>query len=104
MLFLPTWSLCFKKYTHVIIILKSRQRIKNKDIASGFSLSPHCSFDATKNKLDYYKGKDYMKIFCKDLKEHVTKIINYEKTEMIPLTIVESKSQSKILLYMPKKF
>ena len=44
-----------------------------------------------------------MKIFCKDLKEHVTKIINYEKTEMIPLTIVASKSQSKILLYMPKK-
>ena len=44
-----------------------------------------------------------MKIYCKDLKGHVTKIINYEKTEMIPLTIVESKSQSKILLYMPKK-
>ena len=27
-----------------------------------------------------------MKNFCLDLKEHVTKIINYEKKEMIPLT------------------
>ena len=28
-----------------------------------------------------------MKKFCKDLKEHATKIINYEKKkEMIPLT------------------
>ena len=27
-----------------------------------------------------------MKIVCLDLREHVTKIINYEKKEMIPLT------------------
>ena len=27
-----------------------------------------------------------MKNFCEDLKKHVTKIINYEKKEMIPLT------------------
>ena len=27
-----------------------------------------------------------MKIFCKDLKDQVMKIINYEKKEMIPLT------------------
>ena len=27
-----------------------------------------------------------MKNFCLDLKTHVTKIINYEKKEMIPLT------------------
>ena len=26
-----------------------------------------------------------MKNFCLDLREHVTKIINYEKKEMIPL-------------------
>ena len=29
--------------------------------------------------------------FCKDLKEHATKIINYEKQEMIPLTSEERK-------------
>ena len=33
-----------------------------------------------KNKLDRYRGKDCMKRFCKDLKEHVTKIINYKKS------------------------
>ena len=27
-----------------------------------------------------------MEKFCKDLREHVMKIINYEKKEMIPLT------------------
>ena len=39
----------------------------------------HCSFDATKNKLDYYRGKNCMKNFCLDLREHATKVINYEK-------------------------
>ena len=27
-----------------------------------------------------------MKNFCLDLKEHATKLINYEKREMIPIT------------------
>ena len=30
-----------------------------------------------------------MKKFCKDLREHAIKIINYEKKKMIPLTIKE---------------
>ena len=30
-----------------------------------------------------------MKKFCKDLREHSTKIINYEKKKMIPLTTKE---------------
>ena len=33
-----------------------------------------------------------MKKFCVDLKEHLTKIINYEKNEMIPLRNEENKS------------
>ena len=49
-----------------------------------------CSFDATKNKLDYYRGKDCIERFCKDLKEHLTKIINYKK-EMMPLTNEEKE-------------
>ena len=52
---------------------------KNKQTPSGYSLFTHCSFDVLENKLDYYRGEDSMKKFCKDLKEHVTKIINYEK-------------------------
>ena len=45
----------------------------NKHTASGYSLFTHCSFDETKNKLDYYRGEDCMKKFCKDLREHATK-------------------------------
>ena len=52
----------------------------NKHTPSGYSVFTQCSFDATKNKLDCYRGKDCIKTFCKDLKEHATKIINYEKT------------------------
>ena len=58
----------------------------NKHTPSGYSLFTPCSFDTTKNKLDYYRGKNCMKNFCLDLREHATKIINYEKKEMIPLT------------------
>ena len=43
-----------------------------------------------------------MKNFCLDLKEHVTKIINYEKKEMIPLAKEERKihcRQQKCYIY-----
>ena len=36
-----------------------------------------------------------MKKFCKDLREHATKIINYEKKNMIPLTIKEEIDYNK---------
>ena len=49
-----------------------------------------------------------MKNFCLDLKQHVTKIINYEKKEMTPLTKKEEKMHNKQkvkgLLCMQKKF
>ena len=67
----------------------------NKHTPSGYSLFTHCSFDRTKNKLDYYRGKNCMKNFCLDLREHATKIINYEKKEMIPLTKKEQKKHNK---------
>ena len=51
----------------------------NKHTISGYSLFTRCSFDTTKNKFDYYRGKNCMKDFCLDLREHATKIINYEK-------------------------
>ena len=35
----------------------------NKHVPSGYSLFTHCSLDKTKNKLDYYRGKDCMKRF-----------------------------------------
>ena len=67
----------------------------NKYAPSGYSLFTHCSFDTTKNKLDYYRGKNYMKNFFLDLREHATKKINYEKKEMIPLTKKEEKKHNK---------
>ena len=51
----------------------------NKHKPSGYSIFTHCSSDKSKNKLNYYRGEDCMKKFCKDLREHATKIINYEK-------------------------
>ena len=51
----------------------------NKHIPSGYSLFTHCSFDKSKNKRDYYRGKDCMKKFCKDLRTHATKIITKRK-------------------------
>ena len=58
---------------------------------SGHSLFTHCSFDTTKNKLDYYRGKNCKKNVCLNLKEHATHVINYEKNEMILLTKEETK-------------
>ena len=67
----------------------------NKHSPSGYSLFTHCSFDKAKSKLDYYRGDNCMKKFCKDLREHATKIINYEKKDMIPLTKKEEKHHNK---------
>ena len=57
-----------------------------KHTPSGYSIFTSCSFDESKNILNYYRGKDCMKKFCKDLRIHATKIINYEKKKVISLT------------------
>ena len=76
----------------------------NKHTPSGYSLFTHCSFDKTKNKLNYYRGIDCMKKFCKDLREHATKIINYEKKKMMPLTTKEEINHNKqIICYICQK-
>ena len=67
----------------------------NKHTPPGYSIFTHCSFDESKNKLNYYKKDDCMNKFCKDLRENVTKIINYEKKKMIPLTTEEKIYHNK---------
>ena len=67
----------------------------NKHTPSGYSLFTDCSFDKTKNNLDCNRGEDSMKKLCKDLREHATKIINYDKKDMIPLTKKEEKNNNK---------
>ena len=66
----------------------------NKHTPSGYSL------------FDYYRGKDCMKKFCKDLREHATKIINYEKKDMIPLTKKEEENHNnqKVCYICKKEF
>ena len=54
----------------------------NKHTPSGYSIFTHCSFDKSKNKLNYYRCEDCMKKFCKDLREHATKIINYNNQKV----------------------
>ena len=50
----------------------------NKHTPSDYSLFTHCLCEATKNKLDCYRGKDCVERFSKDSKEHA-KIINFGK-------------------------
>ena len=83
----------------------STTKIK-KHTPSGYSLFTQCSFDNSKNKLNYYRGEDCMKKFCKDLRTHATKIINYEKKKMISLTIKEEiyHNKQKICYICKKEF
>ena len=78
----------------------------NKHTPSGYSIFTSCSFDESRNKLNYYRGKDCMKKFCKDLKEHATRIINYEKKKIIPLTKEEkiNHNDQKICYICKKEF
>ena len=90
---------------------KSSTQKMNKHTPSGYLFFTKCSFDSTKNKLDCYRGKDFvriekicMKSFCKDLKEPSTEIINYEKRKKVPLNYEENKSSEKQkVLYMQKR-
>ena len=76
----------------------------NKHTPSGYSIFTHCSFDKSKSKLNYYRGEDCMTKFCKDLREHATKIINYEKKDRIPLTKKEEENyNNRIVCYICKK-
>ena len=78
----------------------------NKHTPSGYSIFTHCSFDESKNKLNYYRGDDCMKKFCKDLRIHATKIINYEKKKMISLATEEKihYNKQKICYICKKEF
>ena len=78
----------------------------NKHTPSGYSIFTSCSFDESKNKINYSIGDDCMKNFCKDLREHAMKIINYEKKRMVPLTTEEKihYNKQKICYICKKEF
>ena len=68
---------------------------KAKHKTSGYSRVTCCSFDKSKTEWNYYRGKDCMERFCKDLRDQAMKIINYKKKETIPLTVEEKESYEK---------
>ena len=80
---MQTLNVCLKKCIHVKIILKNLTQRKK--------LSIHLQVNPSKNELGYYRGKDCMEQFCKDLRENAIKIINYEKKEIISLTDEETE-------------
>ena len=68
---------------------------KSKLKPSGYAWSLICSFDDTRNKQYFYRGKDCIENFCKDLKKLGKEIINFKKKEMKPLTNKEITSCEK---------
>ena len=68
---------------------------KAKHKLSGYSRVTCCSFDKSKTEWNYYRGKDCMERFYKDLWDQAMKIIDYEKKEIIPLTDEEKESYEK---------
>ena len=58
----------------------TEKKAKNKP--SGYSQCSICSFDDTKNRRYFYREKDCVEKFYKDLKELGTEIVNFEENEM----------------------
>ena len=72
----------------------------------GYSLDLVSSFGSKEKKHSLYRGKDYIKKICKELKELGTKITNYEQKEMIALTDEEKEyyKNQKTCYICQKKF
>ena len=84
---------------------KSYTEKKAEHEPSGYAWSLISSFDDTKNKSYFHRGKDCIEKLCKDLKELGTEIINFKKKEMIPLTNKDIKSYEKQkICYICEKF
>ena len=71
----------------------TEKKVKHKP--SGYAWCSIYSFDETKNRRYFHRGKDCIEKFCKNLKQLVTEITDFEEKEMIPLTNKEIKSYEK---------
>ena len=68
----------------------------------GYTINLVSSFDSEQNAQSFYRGKDCIKRFCCKIKESGTKVVNYEKKDMIPLTDNENnyyKDQERCYIY-----
>ena len=72
----------------------------------GYSLDLITSFDKSENKHSFYRGKNCIKKFCKEIKEISTKLVNWKQKDMDPLTSEEEKiyDNRKKMSYMQKTF
>ena len=79
---------------------------KAKHKLSGYARRSIYSFDDARNKQCFYRGKDCIEKFCKDLKELGTEIIIFKEKEMIPLTNKEINlmKNKKYVIYVKKSF
>ena len=68
---------------------KSYTEKKSIHVSCGYSLDLITSYDLNKNKHSFYRGTDYTKKLCEDLKDLAMEVITYEKKEMIPLADIE---------------
>ena len=85
---------------------KSYTEKKAKHKPSCYSLVTCCSFDKSETRHKYYRGKDCIERFCRDLRDQTMKIINYKKKKEI---IVTKKKNSlmkikKSVIYVKKNF
>ena len=69
-------------------------------------MSTISSFKCIENKHDVYRGKNCMKKFCKYLRKHPMKIINFKKKKLKFLTNKQQNSyqNSKICYICQEKF
>ena len=58
---------------------KSYTEKKAKHKPSGYSRVTCCSFDKSKTEWNHYRGKDYIEMLCKDLRDQAKKIIMKRK-------------------------
>ena len=63
----------------------------SKHMPSGFSMSTISLFRSIENKLDVYRGKDWMKKCCELLREQAMKMINFKKKKKIKLLTKEKQ-------------
>ena len=64
---------------------KSYTEKKARHEPSGWAMFTRCSFDKKENKLNYYRGKDFIEKLGKKLKEHAMKITTKKKNDTIDL-------------------
>ena len=69
-------------------------------------MSTKSSYKSMENKHDVCKGKDCMKKFCRSLREHAMKIINFKNSKMKLLTKEQQESYEnlKICYICKEKF